>query len=187
MRGVLLSLLLCLTSCGYHFGRGDLIERYRTVCIPYVEGDDQGYLTTALIRAMTTNGALGYRSCNSDLVLRVCLLKPVDTNIGFAYAPPKDKEKKNKKKNKIIVSNEARLTTTATVRLVDRSTGNCILGPCEITSFITYDFEPDLSNIDFHAFSLGQLERHNLAQDAATPALYTILAEKIVDYVNHSW
>jgi len=71
--------------------------------------------------------------------------------------------------------------------LIDRCTGACILGPCEITSSITYDLEPDLSNVNFHAFSLGQLQMHNLALDAATPPLYTLLAEKIVDYVDHCW
>ena len=131
---------------------------------------------------MTTSGTLAYRSYGSDLVLRVCLLKPIDTNIGFAYAPNDDGSV-----SKIVVSNEARLTMTAIVRLIDRCTGSCILGPCEVTSSIAYDFEPDLGNVDFHAFSLGQLEMHNLALDAATPPLYTILAEKIVDYINHCW
>ncbi len=177
-------LLLVLSSCGYRFGRGELIERYCSVCIPYVEGDNEGLLTTALIRSMTTSGALAYRSYGSDLVLKVCLLPPLDTNIGFAYAPD-DEEDDNF--SDIVVSNEARLAMTATFSLIDRRTGACILGPCEVVSSLTYDFEPDLSNVDFHAFSLGQLEMHNLAMDAATPRLYSILAEKIVDYVNHCW
>jgi len=147
-----LCLLLFLTSCGYRFGRGELIESYHSVCIPYVEGDNQGYLTTALIRSMTTRGALAYRSYDSDLVLRVCLFEPTDTNIGFAYAPEDDGSISN-----IVVSNEARLTMTAAIRLIDRCTGSCVLGPCEITSSITYDFEPDLTNVNSHAFSLGQI------------------------------
>ncbi|MCC5832127.1 MAG: lipopolysaccharide-assembly family protein [Chlamydiales bacterium] len=179
-----LSLSLMLPSCGYRVGRGELIERYSSVCIPYVEGDDEGLLTTALIRATTKSGTLAYRSYGSDLMLKVCLLPPLDTNIGFSYAPD-DTEDDNF--SDIVVSNEARLTMMATFTLVDRRTGICILGPCEITSSLTYDFEPDLSNVNFHAFSLGQLEMHALALDAATPSLYRILAEKIVDHVNHCW
>ncbi len=181
---LLLCFLLILPSCGYRFGRGDIAERYCSVCVPYVEGDNEGVLTTALIRSLTTSGALAYRSYGSDLVLKVCLLPPRDTNIGFAYAPD-DKEDDGFKD--IVVSNEARLTMTAKVALIDRCTGECILGPCEVTSSLTYDFEPDLSNVDFHDFSLGQLEMHTLAQDAATPPLYSLLAEKIVSYVNHCW
>lgn len=179
----LLLSLLVLTGCGYRFGRGELIERYATVCIPYAEGDTQGNFTTILIRKMATNGALAYSSYGSDLILRVCLLEPDDTNIGFEYAP-NDEETED---SKILVSNEARLTLTARISLIERATGNCILGPLNLSSWIDYDFEPDLSNVDSHAFALGQLEMHNLAQDAAFHPLYHLLAEKIVDYVNNSW
>lgn len=179
-----LFVLLILTSCGYRFGKGELIQKYHSICIPYVEGDDQGYLTTALVRNMITNGALAYRSYGADLVLKVCLQEPVDTNIGFQYAPKKEEEFGY---SNIVVSNEARLTMTATIRLIDRHTGDCVLGPCDITAALTYDFEPDLTNVSYHKFSLGQLEMHNLARDAATPPLYSLLADKIVDYVNHGW
>jgi hypothetical protein len=183
---------LFLTSCGYHFGRGEILQRYSTVCVPYVEGDEQGFFTTTLIRQITSQGCLAYRSSGADLALRVCLLEPVDTNIGFIYAPKKNKKhskslKKNKKQSRIIVSHEARLMMAATVSLIDRRSGECVLGPMEIRSWIDYDFEPDLGNVNFHAFSLGQLERHNLAQDAACRPLHVLLAEKIVDYVNNSW
>ena len=174
---------LSLTSCGYRFGTGECLGQYRSVCIPYVEGDREGLLTTALIHAVTTSGTLAYRSYGSDLSLRVCLLDPLDTNIGFGYAPPQDEGGKSK----IVVSNEARLTLTACVSLIDRCTGECVFGPSEVTTSLTYDFEPDLGNVDEHAFSLGQLEMHNLAHDAALPPLYTRLAQKIVDYVGHCW
>lgn len=182
MKNLLLLPLILLTACCYQFGRGELSERYSTICIPYVEGDDQGFLTTALIRQLSASGGLLYRSSGSDLLLRVCLLQPIDKNIGFIYAPKGDNDPPH-----TLVSNEARLTQTALIRLIDRRTGECILGPCEITVSLAYDFEPDLSHIADHQFSLGQLEMHDLAQDAATPGLYRLLAEKIIDYVNHAW
>lgn len=181
---VLCLLFLCLPSCGYRFGRGEILERYRTVCVPYVEGDDRGLLTTSLIRTITTRGALAYRSSCADLILKVCLLPPVDENIGFAYAPPDvgDNDFSN-----LVVANEARLTLTAKVSVMNGCTGECILGPMEITSSLSYDFEPDLSNVDAQAFALGQLEMHNLAQESAFPPLFNLLAEKIIDYVTFSW
>ena len=182
IRALILLLLGLCTSCGYRFGRGEILERYSTVCVPYVEGDDQGVFTTTLIRTLTSRGSLTYSSYGSDLLLKVCLFAPSDVNIGFAYAPKRGGEFTH-----IVVSNEARLTLNARVTLMDRRTGACILGPLQIATSIDYDFEPDLSDLNANAFSLGQLEMHNLAQDAAYPPLYNLLAEKIVDYVSCAW
>jgi hypothetical protein len=173
-----------LTSCGYHFGRGEILQRYSTLCVPYVEGDLEGFFTATLIRTVTERGCLAYRDSGSDLLLEVCLLEPLDTNIGYIYAPP---DQGDDEASDIIVANEARLGLTAQVTLIDRRTGSSLFGPLTIGCFLDYDFEPDLDNVDFHAFSLGQLEMHPLAQDAALSPLYTLLAEKIVDYVNNSW
>lgn len=166
-----LVLTLCV-SCGYHFSnRG---SNNCSICVPYVEGDDSGMLTNALIRSLSSRSALAYSTYDSDFILKVCLQPPEDTNIGFEYAP---------KAHDIIVSNEARVTLKATIRLIDRRTGSCVLGPCDISSSLDYDFEPDLGNVNFHAFSLGQLEMHGLALDAATTSLYSILAEQIADNI----
>ncbi len=174
---------LSLSSCGYRFGRGELLERYSTVCIPYVEGDESGIFTTRLIQAMSERGALSYVNYSADLSLNVCLLPPDDLNIGFIYAP----DKQEKKPSKVTTANEARLRMRAQVSLLDRRTGCSIFGPLLVESWLDYDFEPDLGDINENRFSLGQLEMHNIAQDATFPPLYTLLAEKIVDYVNNCW
>ncbi|NGX61031.1 MAG: hypothetical protein K940chlam9_00509 [Chlamydiae bacterium] len=185
------TLLIPLSSCGYRFGRGELINRYQTVCVPFVEGDFKGELTEALVKAIATSTTLGLISCGSELRLEVCLFAPEDENIGFAYAPEEDDEEEKKKEkekfSKIVVSNEARLSLSASFSLIENQTGCLLLGPCRVTSSIDFDFEPDLGNVDFHAFSLGQLEMHNLALEGALTPLYTNLAEKIVDYVQHAW
>ncbi len=182
-RGLWVVLLLCffLTSCGYRFGRGGIRDCYSTISVPYVEGDDTGLMTNALVRTLSTKGGLSYLSSGAQLLLKVCLFEPIDENIGFIYAPEKDGGISN-----IVVSNEARLRLIAEVSLIDCCSGECVLGPLEISSSIDYDFESDLSNVQAHAFSLGQLEMNNLAKDAAFPSLYTLLAEKIVDYVRYS-
>lgn len=178
------SLTFLLSSCGYRFSESGLLERYSTICIPFAEGDNDGCFTSALIRTLTSRKGIVYRTSGADLLLNVCLLEPEDTNIGFIYAPP---DEGDNNASTLVVAHEGRLGLSARVSVIDRRTGNCVLGPMIIQSFQEYDFEPDLSNVDRHAFSLGQLEMHNLAQDAAFFPLYNLLAEKIVDYVVNGW
>jgi len=177
-------LLFSLVSCGYRWGSGEILERYSTVCIPYAEGDKDGLFTAALVKAATTRGSLRYTSYGADLTLKVCLLAPEDVNIGFIYAPKHDEKDKF---THITTANEARLTQKASVSLIDRRSATCVFGPFLVEAYLDYDFESDLSNVNDNSFSLGQFEMHNIAQDAAFPRLYTILSEKIVDYVNNSW
>lgn len=181
---LLLLFLFFLPSCGYRFGRGELIQSYSTVCIPYVAGDRDGIFTAALIRKITSSGCLAYRSTGADLVLQVSLLIPEDINIGFIYAPA---DKGDDFYSNIVVSNEARVTLNASVTLLDRATGACVLGPVVMGSFLDYDFAPDLTDVNYHAFSLGQLEMHTLAQEAALPSLYNLMADKIVSYLCNCW
>ncbi|NGX55464.1 MAG: hypothetical protein KR126chlam2_01099 [Chlamydiae bacterium] len=179
---VLVSFLILLTSCsGYHFGHGGVMERYCSICVPFVEGDNNGQLTNALISQISSQGILAYRSCGADLLLKVCIFEPSDENIGFNYASINDEDAK------VVVANEARLSIVARVSLIERSSQKCLLGPIEILSSIAYDFEPDLSNVTNHNFAIGQLEMNSLAKDAAFPPLYNLLAQKIVDYLAHSW
>ena len=175
--------MVTLSSCGYRWGRGEILERYSTVCVPYAAGDEKGLFTAALIRAVTTRGSLVYTSLGADLTLKVCLFAPEDTNIGFLYAP----DRHDGGISKVTSANEARLSMKAQVSLIDRRSGACVLGPLEIFAYLDYDFESDLSNVNDNHFSLGQFEMHNMAQDAAFSPLYKLLAEKIVDYVNHCW
>lgn len=173
--------LLC-GGCGYRPGHGSFLSSYKTICIPYVEGDDQGVLTTFLIRSFEKQGRLCYRSRGAQLALRVCLFAPEEKTIGFAYAPKDERDVEN-----VIVSNEARTFLKARVTVIDCVTGTCVLGPFEVGTWIDFDYEPDLGNVDAHAFSLGQLEMFDLAEDAALRPLYQLLAQKIVDYVVNSW
>ncbi len=175
----LLALSLFLIACGYHF---ESARPSRYIYVPYVEGDDKGFLTSALIRVLAEKGNFQLSSCHADLMLKVCLFEPDEVNVGFIYAGDQDSNLK-----RVISSNEARLTLHAKVTLCD-SAGCCVLGPFDVSSSLSYDFEPDLiSKFPQHYFSLGQLEMHTLAQNAAFPPLYYLLAEKIIDYLDHSW
>jgi len=171
---------LTLTSCGYHLGT---TEAERAISVPYVKGDEFGWLTSAIVRKINNESDLRYSNQASDLELRVCLNPPRDENVGFWYAP----KKRGPGFTNIVVSMEGKVTLTATVEVYDAKSCCRLFGPCKITSFLEYDFNSDLTNINQHTFSLGQLEMHNIAKSYAERSLYDDLAEKIVDYVAHAW
>lgn len=172
--------LLFTTSCGYHFvNKG----RSTALCVPFVEGDRDGFFTKALIYEVSKSSNLNYETC-APYCLEVCLKAPRDENIGFRFAP---KDEQSDGFTNILTPEEARLTLTAVVSISNEQTGCVEFGPIEITSSVTYDFESDFSNLDFHSFSLGQLEMHPLAKDNAFCPLYSLLAQKIVDTVQLSW
>ncbi|MCH9610463.1 MAG: hypothetical protein S4CHLAM81_12410 [Chlamydiales bacterium] len=180
MKKTLFALLL-LTSCGYHFGTS---QEDREVTIPYVKGDDSGLLTAALVRQVNHESDLHYKSRCADYEMRVCLSSPRDENVGFWYAP---KKKTPGAFTNIIVPMEAKLTLTAKVEIYNCQTNTRVFGPCKVTSFLEYDFNSDLTNINDHTFSLGQLEMHNIAKGYAMRSAFDLLAEKIVDTVAHAW
>ncbi|MBS0624123.1 MAG: hypothetical protein JSS62_05820 [Verrucomicrobia bacterium] len=169
---------MLLSSCGYHLGTSSLSGQYQTFYVPYVKGDVQGYFTQTLINRIAVATPLRYDQDGADLEVKVCLSAPAQRNIGYIYAPNLPN---------VTTPNEGRLTQTATVTVVDCARRCTVMGPTEITAWLDYDFEPDLGTVNRHAFSLGQLEMNPLARDAAGPALYGLLSEKIVDYVNNSW
>lgn len=179
---LLLATSLVLVGCGYKFGRGDFVANYNTITVPFAQGDFEGKLTTEVIRQISIQGALRYDSDCADLTLAICLFDPIDDNIGFVYSLDE-----SGLPTRVLAANEARLTVTAKVTVIDNDTGQVIVGPLHISSSITYDFDPDYARFNEHEFSLGQLETHNLAEDAAMPYLYKELAQKIVDTVIHSW
>lgn len=109
-------------------------------------------------------------------------MEPKLENIGFRFAPDKRGER-----SKILAATEARLTVRAKVSLIECATGRVLLGPVEVFSYLDYDFESDFSNVNRHAFSLGQLEMNQQASDNTYARLNDLLAQKIVDYVEGSW
>lgn len=159
-------------------GSASLTDEHQTFYVPYAKGDVQGTFTQIFIQKMAAGTPLRYAHGDADLEIKVCLSSPVQRNIGFIYAP---------KDSQVTTANEGRLTQTATVTVVDCTRGCTVLGPTDIIAWVDYDFESDMGTVNRHAFALGQLEMNPLAKDAATPALYGLLAEKIVDYVSNSW
>lgn len=177
----LLCFFLVLTSCGYRFGGSGTLECYRTLAIPFVHGDQKGELTSALISACQKKGRLRYSSCGAEICLLVTVCPPETENIGYTYTA------KDEQLTKILASNEGRLTLKAKVIVKEVNCDKVVFGPIEVTDSITFSFEPDQVERSFHSFSLGQLDRHDLAEDSAFNALYARLAERIIDTLYGCW
>lgn len=180
-----LSWLCCLfvcTSCQYQFGQGDLSEQYSTISIPYVEGDDEGELTTEVIHAISSSGGFKYLTCGGDLTLKIKLIEMYDENIGFRY----DRHKDGKLK-KGTIPTETRLYARVEVVVLETSSGVILRGPTLITTSIDFDHDYYYNRNSVNIFSLGQLNDIDEAQEAACHPLNKRLAEKITDYVLNSW
>lgn len=172
----------CLVGCQYQFGRGELAERYSTISIPYVEGDQKGELTTEIIKKLSASGAFRYVTNGGDLLLKIKIIELYDQNIDFRY----DRKKRGELK-KSIIPTESRFTVVAEVLLVEFGTGQTIRGPTRITASTDFDHTYYTTRDEINIFSLGQLSDIDVARDAAKHPLNRHLAERIVDYVINSW
>jgi hypothetical protein len=182
MRALVVLFCLTLTGCAYHMGDGGVMRDGSTMAIPFIEGDNLGLMTQRLTRDLKSEHRFTLVGSGADYKLKVCLSAPKTTNIGYIYAPQKNGGVSN-----IIIPNQGRMTLKAKVELID-CVNNCnVLGPQTVETFLDYDFNPDITKINFNQFSLGQLEMNEMAKDAARDSLYYLLSEKIVDLLDSAW
>lgn len=178
-----LLVLLFLTGCGYRWGDGGAIPcSYRTVSIPYIEGDMDGQLTAALIQQISESGVLAYQESCGALTLNIEVIDLEDENIGFRYD-----RKKDGCFTSAIIPDETRLTIIVELTGVETCSGNVIMGPVRIKADVEFDHDYYSSRNAVNVFSLGQLTDYDEAYDAAQTPLSQRLARKIVDYVRDNW
>jgi hypothetical protein len=177
-----LLLLVSLTSCGYHFGHSPLSKEHTTISLPYVEGDFNGNLTSAIAHAIVQSGAYEYRSSDGELTLLAKIVDINDTNIGFRY----DRKKRGKLENTIIPA-ETRLKLTVEITLVEAISGKVLVPPVRLSSSVDFDHEYNYSRRGVNIFSLGQLTDADAALEAAWRPLNKLMAQKIVDYICDTW
>lgn len=186
MRILLMSLLLLLfsSSCGYRFERGESTS----VSIPYVIGDQQGELTTALIRELAKSSLLRYSHGHGKWILSVKIINTEDERIGFRYdrSPVKGKLRKH------LEGIENRRHILAEVTIVSSDTEELLYGPHLVSAASEYDYvDPDsLQDLSVRgprgrffsseAFSLGQLDTIDAAKQDTLLLLYQKLAQKII-------
>lgn len=174
--------LLLLSSCGYKFGYGDIPDHYRTVSVPFVEGDATGAFTSSLIHALSTSGAFLYEVDNPDLVLRVRILDYKNENIGFRFA----REEENVR-GKTLVPSETRRFMRVEIVLIDACQGCTVAGPDVLQISVDFDHEFNSSRDGVNVFSLGQVTDIDEAIDAANTPLNRAMARKIVNYLMSAW
>lgn len=179
---VLLTLSLSISGCGYRLGQGCIPETYHTVSVPYICGDIDGGLTSAVIKEVEANSGLKYVNSGGSLILSINLLDLRDQNIGFRY----DRDKRDRITH-CIVPTETRITAIVEVKVTEACSGKCLLGPVVLSSSVDFDHDYYSSRNGVNIFSLGQLNDIDAARDAVKTPLNRALARKIVEYVNESW
>ncbi len=185
-------LLLILPSCGYHTIASD---DKPTLSIPYVRGDDEGFLTNAVILEMNRTGLYDYVNSGGELILKIALVGNNEEVIGYRY----NRSEKKADIEKNLLATEKRRHAAAEVTLYRASEDVPILGPIVVTSSAEYDFI-DASTIRELAFvspsgklqkvidfSEGQLDSVEGAQDNVLTPLYDDLAKKIAAVVQKTY
>lgn len=179
---IALSCFFLLTGCfGYRIGKTPLND-YSTIAIPLAVGDLHGTFTSEVIRRVKEKSTLGLSLCQSDLLLKLTILGRTEENIDYRFAEEGRRVPKN-----FIVPVGARLEESATVELIDVRRGCRLLGPVTVSAYLTYDFDSDFSKLNFHRFSLGELEMHDIAEEEALNRLHHLLAQKVVDSLLYCW
>lgn len=185
MKWLLASLLL--TSCGYQWGT----PAYTHLSIPFVAGDEEGNLTTELIRTFAANGMHVVAPSKAHYRLEVSLAPIHTEQIGYRL----DRQKIKGEVQKNMVGIESRRTRGATVSLVNLTTGEVEIGPMQIYAEIDYDYYDGDSSEELAftapsgaphtvlSFSLGQLESPESAGDAAMRPLNRRLSQLILESI----
>ncbi len=176
---------LLLAGCGYHFQE---TAQKTTLSIPYVKGDNEGQLTSELIRQFSASGAYEVVRTGGSLLLKVDIMGDNQEKIGFRY----DREEFSGKIKKNLMATENRRLIRAEVSLIEEASNEVVSGPFQVTAFADFDYTDvnsiyDLAFIGPHDkrttvlnFSLGQVDSIEGAQDDAIVAVYRQLAQKVV-------
>ena len=131
---------LFLMSCGYQIGQGNgkggLPSRYSTISVPYIKGDLDGTLTSAIIREIVRSGAFQYKYSGGDLVLNATKVEIDEDNIGFRYD-----QKKRGSLTKDIIPIETRITIFVEVKVVEAISCTTVLGPILLSASVDYDHD----------------------------------------------
>ena len=103
-------------------------------------------------------------------------------NVGFRYD-----RKRDDRLSHSMSPTETRVKVLAEVAVQDCCSGETVLGPARIYASVDFDHDYYYSRDGINVFSLGQVTDFDAAHDAVQSPLNRVLAQKIVDYVIHSW
>ena len=184
-------LVVLCTACGYKLATPGVASSYPKISVPYVKGDNTGKLTDYLVRELEMRGRLDYTDAAS-LTLATKIVTDQKERIGYRY------DRKGTESNRIsrLRPTESKRVMTVLVTLKDESTGKTIFGPKKVTARVDYDYVnfDTINDLGFTpsggpltsvlAFSLGQLDAVEGAENAALDPLYRKLAILIADGID---
>lgn len=185
MKGLVRFIASCsiflLSGCGYHGESESPITNYHSITVPFVDGDEDGSLTSALVRAISTSCPIPYSQYSGDLILRAKILDIEEDNVGYRY----DRKKSGKIRKRLIPC-ETRLTVQVEVSVENRC-GQAVLPKVIITANEDFDHDYYSSRNEINIFSLGQLSEVDAARDTVISPMNALISKKIVDYLSDSW
>ena len=182
-------LLFFMTSCSYKFCK--INDDDKKISIPYVKGDEDGKLTSEIIKQLGFSGIYSYSNDKSNYKLEISVLNNSTEQIGYSY----DRDEITGELKKRIIPTKGRKLIKINVQIIDTKKNKIILGPQIIEETNDYDFVnidsvKDISFIDNQntrrsvlEFSLGQLDSKDDAALASLDLLYKKLAKKIVSFM----
>lgn len=179
-------LIFCLiitttTACQYCLGPNSFASQYPSISVPYVEGDDDGDLTAAIIEQLSTTSGMKYCKYGGSLVLNVEVLAEDEEHIGFRF----DKDDETGLLTDNLIPAETRTKALVQIELIEACSGKVVLGPTKVIAHTDYDHDYDKAGLN--VFSLGQVNDYESTKDISYRPLNSALARKIVDRVVNNW
>ncbi|MGE0198463.1 MAG: hypothetical protein AB7N99_03295 [Simkaniaceae bacterium] len=188
MSWILTTSFLC-SACGYHVDDSGVVSHFPTISVPYFSGDQDGTLTDAVIKGLSTSGEFTYVNGGGAVILEGAVISDNFEHIGYQY----DRHHVSGVRINRLVPNEGRREITVRISLIDSLSQKVIYGPFDISASSDYDFVDsdslqDTSFIDPAGmrqsvlfFSLGQLDSSEGAHAMARFPVHERLATKIVE------
>lgn len=155
-------------------------SRVRTISIPFVPGDTNGALTSAIIEQIEKQGGLRFAHDGGELTLKVSILSNKYDNIGYRHNPKELHRGREK-----LIPNETRSKILAEITVTEVASQKVLLGPAYILATAEYDHQNYSINNNINTFSLGQLSDIDTAEDVIDIPLYRNLASEIALYLQH--
>lgn len=184
---------LLLSGCGYHVDDGNVASHFPTISVSYFSGDQDGMLTDAVIKGLSTSGEFQYVSRGGTVSLTGAVISDTTLHIGYQY----DRHPVSGIRINRLVPNEGRRKIKVRISIIDTRSQKVLYGPFEISAYSDYDFvdSDSLQDTSFINptgvresvlfFSLGQLDSMEGAKAASRIPLHDRLAVKIVEGISN--
>lgn len=188
-----LILMMGVSSCGYRMTHESSFGQCTTLSVPYVKGDLDGRLTTAIIKKLSESSKWHYAQEQGDCVLDIEVVRHDNSQIGYQY----DRVKSTAELIDRLIPNEGRRTVRVRLNILDAAREQVLHGPYEIEAsadydFVNFDTYKDLAFVNEEGiaqsvltYSLGQLDSEEGGMEAVLAAVYQTLAEKILIGLDH--